>query len=179
MYRPSLKRAALASLVILPLLPATAEPPMEGDDALFAASGISDEELSEQRGGFQFAGMEIRLGADIRTFLNNELALHTVITMDENGYNRVQTVGAGLTLADADAIRNNVLSNGAIQLIVTNQTLTAITQGNVLNGDFLAGDVNLSDSALSSFNGVGNILINTGAQVSLQTGMNLTINIGE
>jgi hypothetical protein len=68
---------------------------------------------------------------------------------------------------------------GGEQLIVTNQTLTAITQGNVLNGDFLAGDVNLSDSALSSFNGVGNILINTGAQVSLQTGMNLTINVGE
>lgn len=67
---------------------------------------------------------------------------------------------------------------GGEQLIVTNQTLTAITQGNVLNGDFLAGDVNLSDSALSSFNGVGNILINTGAQVSLQTGMNLTINVG-
>jgi hypothetical protein len=68
---------------------------------------------------------------------------------------------------------------GGEQLIVTNQTLTAITQGNVLNGDFLAGDVTLSDSALSSFNGVGNILINTGAQVSLQTGMNLTINVGE
>jgi hypothetical protein len=68
---------------------------------------------------------------------------------------------------------------GGEQLIVTNQTLTAITQGNVLNGGFVAGDVTLSDSALSSFNGVGNILINTGAQVSLQTGMNLTINVNE
>lgn len=78
-------------------------------------------------------------------------------------------------------VENDELADqrGGEQLIVTNQTLTAITQGNVLNGDFLAGDVNLSDSALSSFNGVGNILINTGAQVSLQTGMNLTINIGE
>ncbi len=72
-----------------------------------------------------------------------------------------------------------VEQRGGEQLIVTNQTLTAITQGNVLNGDFLAGDVNLSDSALSGFNGVGNILINTGAQVSLQAGMNLTINMGE
>jgi hypothetical protein len=72
-----------------------------------------------------------------------------------------------------------IAQRGGEQLIVANQTLTAITQGNVLNGDFLAGDVNLSDSALSSFNGVGNILINTGAQVSLQTGMNLTINVGE
>ncbi len=72
-----------------------------------------------------------------------------------------------------------VEQRGGEQLIVTNQTLTAITQGNVLNGDFLAGDVTLSDSALSSFNGVGNILINTGAQVSLQTGMNLTINVND
>jgi hypothetical protein len=136
MYRPSLKRAALAALVILPLLPATAEPPID-DDAVFAERSIGDDELSEQRGGFQFAGMEIRLGADIRTFLNNELALHTVITMDENGYNRVQTVGAGLTLADADAIRNNVLSNGAIrmnvgdsQVFLANEGRTAIIHGN-------------------------------------------------
>ena len=62
---------------------------------------------------------------------------------------------------------------------MTNQTLSAITQGNVLNGDFTAGSVSLSDNALSGFNGVGNVLINTGAQVSLQAGMNLTINIGD
>jgi len=66
---------------------------------------------------------------------------------------------------------------GGEGLIVTNQTLTAITAGNVLNGDYIAGAVNISDNALSSFNGVGNLLINTGAQVSLQTGMNLTINV--
>ena len=39
--------------------------------------------------------------------------------------------------------------------------------------------VSLSDFALSNFNGVGNLLINTGGQVSLQTGMNLIINVGE
>jgi hypothetical protein len=95
-------------------------------------------------------------------------------------------VTAKMPTARLQARSSHMLSNaelsqqrGGEQLIVTNQTLTAITQGNVLNGDFLAGDVTLSDSALSSFNGVGNILINTGAQVSLQTGMNLTINIGE
>jgi hypothetical protein len=66
---------------------------------------------------------------------------------------------------------------GGEALVVTNQTLTAITQGNVLNGDFAAGDVSLSDNAFSNFNGIGNIVINTGAQVSLQSGMNLTINV--
>jgi hypothetical protein len=33
--------------------------------------------------------------------------------------------------------------------------------------------------AFSNFNGIGNILINTGSQNSLQTGMNLTINVDQ
>lgn len=67
---------------------------------------------------------------------------------------------------------------GGAAIIVNNQTLTAITAGNVLNGGYIAGNVSLNDNALSGFNGVGNLLINTGAQVSLQTGMSITINIG-
>jgi hypothetical protein len=66
---------------------------------------------------------------------------------------------------------------GGQAITIANQSLSAVTQGNVLNGDFTAGNVSISDSALSNFNGVGNILINTGAQVSLQAGMNLTINM--
>jgi hypothetical protein len=66
---------------------------------------------------------------------------------------------------------------GGESIVVTNQTMQAITSGNVINGDYSAGNVSLSDSALSNFNGVGNLLINTGAQVSLQTGMNITINV--
>ena len=68
---------------------------------------------------------------------------------------------------------------GGETLLISNQTLTAITSGNVINGNYTAGNVTLSDHALSSFNGVGNLLINTGGQVSLQSGMNLTINVGE
>ena len=67
---------------------------------------------------------------------------------------------------------------GGETLVITNQTLNAITSGNILNGDYAAGAVTLSDNALSNFNGVGNLLINTGAQVSVQSGMNLTINLG-
>ena len=76
-----------------------------------------------------------------------------------------------LSNADLDQLR------GGESVVVTNQTLTAITSGNVINGNYSAGNVNLSDSALSNFNGLGNVLINTGAQVSLQTGMNVTINV--
>ena len=62
--------------------------------------------------------------------------------------------------------------------VVSNQTLVAITSGNVINGNYTAGNVTLSDNALSNFTGVGNLVINTGGQVSLQSGMNLTINVG-
>lgn len=68
---------------------------------------------------------------------------------------------------------------GGQSLVITNQTMESIVSGNVLKGDYTAGAVTLSDFALSNFNGVGNLLINTGAQVSAQSGMNLTINLGD
>ena len=68
---------------------------------------------------------------------------------------------------------------GGQSLTITNQTMDSIVSGNVLKGDYTAGAVTLSDFALSNFNGVGNLLINTGAQVSAQSGMNLTINLGD
>jgi hypothetical protein len=165
MYRPSLKRAVLASLAILPFSTAMAEPPMDGDDAMFSQPTITDAELDQQRGGFAFAGMEIKLGADIRTFLNSELVLHTVITMDDNGYSRVQTVGAGLTLADADALRNSALSNGAIrmnigdnQVFLANQGQTAIIHGN-------------DQGALQ------NILVNTASNITASQDVTATLDL--
>ena len=165
MYRPSLKRAVLASLAILPFSTAMAEPPINGDDAMFSQPTIADAELDEQRGGFAFAGMEIKLGADIRTFLDNELVLHTVITMDDNGYSRVQTVGAGLTLADADALRNSALSNGAIrmnigdnQVFLANQGQTAIIHGN-------------DQGALQ------NILVNTASNITASQDVTATLDL--
>jgi hypothetical protein len=68
---------------------------------------------------------------------------------------------------------------GGQSLVITNQTMESLVSGNVLKGDYTAGAVTLSDFALSNFNGVGNLLINTGAQVSAQSGMNLTINLGD
>lgn len=66
---------------------------------------------------------------------------------------------------------------GGQSLTVANQTLAALNAGNSIYGDNVAGAVNVSDNALSSFNGLGNIMINTGSQVNLQSGMNITINV--
>jgi len=66
---------------------------------------------------------------------------------------------------------------GGQAIVIANQTLTAIATGNSIGGDVSAGAVSLSDSALSGFNGLGNVVINTGSQVSLQAGMNVIINV--
>ncbi len=72
-----------------------------------------------------------------------------------------------------------VLNRGREKLVVANQSMTAVTAGNELTGGYTAGNVEISDNALANFTGFGNILINTGAQVSLQSGMNVTLNLGE
>lgn len=93
----------------------------------------------------------------------------------------IEPVSAGADIANPVPLADGDLDElrGGESLVVGNQTLVAITSGNVIAGDYTAGSVSLSDFALSNFNGIGNLLINTGGQVSLQTGMNLIINVGE
>lgn len=79
---------------------------------------------------------------------------------------------APITDDDLDGLR------GGQTLVLGNQTLNAITSGNTLQGDYVAGDISISDNALTAFTGMGNFAINTGAQVSLQSGMNVVINVG-
>lgn len=59
--------------------------------------------------------------------------------------------------------------------IMSTQELTAINSDNEIVGNVHAGDVNLSGDALRGFNGVGNFVVNTGAQSNLQG--SITINI--
>jgi hypothetical protein len=84
----------------------------------------------------------------------------------------VAAVGSA-PIADSDL----ALQRGGQALTLTDQKLEALVSGNSIDGGYRAGDVTLSGSALSNFNGFGNLVINTGAQTSLQAAMNVTINI--
>jgi hypothetical protein len=79
------------------------------------------------------------------------------------------------TLADDDLLQ----MRGGQAIVVGNQTLTAISNGNAFNGNYIAGNIALTDNALSNFNGLGNLVINTGAQNNLQSAMNVTINFAQ
>ncbi len=80
---------------------------------------------------------------------------------------------------DTDNVDDEDLTGlrGGESLVLGNQTLLAVSNGNSIGGSYTADNVNLSDNAFSNFSGVGNVVINTGAQASLQAGMNLIINL--
>ena len=90
----------------------------------------------------------------------------------------VPQVANALENSDEDISDDDLTTiRGGEALLIGSQTLVALSQGNTIIGDYNAGDVNLSDNALSGFNGIGNVVINTGAQASLQAGLNLIINV--
>ncbi len=70
-------------------------------------------------------------------------------------------------------------TRGGQTIVINNQTLKAITSGNVIGGDYVAGDISFNDDAFANFAGVGNFTINTGAQNNLQTAMILTVNVSD
>ena len=60
--------------------------------------------------------------------------------------------------------------------VLTRQQLTGATTGNTVNaGTVTSGAVNFSDNALSGFRGIGNFVVNTGANNTLQGAINISI----
>ncbi len=101
-----------------------------------------------------------------------ELGTPASATPEALGADDVLSGDASLLLLDGEALAEQRGGQA-----VGNQVLAAVTQGNVINGDYTAGNVSLADNALFGFNGIGSVVINTGAQVSLQSGINLVINV--
>lgn len=61
-------------------------------------------------------------------------------------------------------------------LVLTKQQLTATTSNNIVNADtLLSGAVTFSPNALTGFAGIGNFVINTGANNSLQGAINVSV----
>lgn len=68
------------------------------------------------------------------------------------------------------------LSGKGIAVAITDQDLTSVSSGNTINAANVAsGAINLTDNALAGFGGVGNFLMNTGHNNSLQSNVSVTI----
>ncbi|WP_298670565.1 hypothetical protein [uncultured Sphingomonas sp.] len=63
-------------------------------------TALSDSEMAEAHGGFDWGGMNITFGADVQTYLNGQLALQTVVNWTASGATTQTIVGSQLVLAD-------------------------------------------------------------------------------
>lgn len=141
------------------LLTLTCWTPAFADEAIFTfATPVSDAELGSQRGGFTVGGLDISLGAEIRTFVDGQLALMTTINWDANQASSVtQQFGGAVIPASAAELQNNILRIGDINLRVGDAS-----------GVYLA---NAGQTAIvqQTQSGIQNILVNTASNTAIQT----------
>ena len=126
---------------------------------------VSEDELDELRGGFAWSGLDINFGADIRTYVDGNLVLQTVLNWTDNGAETMQIAADGLTPAAASQLQNGILSNGNIRMKV---------------GESPVYLLNVGRTAIShqTGSGVQNMLINTAIGLNSVQEVNATIDLG-
>lgn len=125
---------------------------------------VSDEELSHNRGGFTWQGVNISLGAEMRTFLDGALVLQTNISWTSSGATTTQFVSGALTPADAAQLQAGMLSGAGITMRVGDQSV------------FLA---NAGQTALiqGPEGAIQNILINRASNISIRQEVDATLDL--
>lgn len=166
--RPLIRLALGSALFVAAAGPSLAATPVGGPASDAAdASGLAivpDEELAQARGGFAWQGVEIGLGAEIRTYLGGALVLQTNISWSASGAHRSQIVSGALTPADAEQLQAGILTGGGIRMQVGTQSV------------FLA---NGGETAI--FHGtdgtIQNILINRASNISARQEVDVTLDL--
>ena len=148
----------------VPLNDTTEIPNGVAEPFAFAAT-VSDELLDQQRGGFVVHGMNINLGADIRTYINGELMLRTTVSWTDTGVLNEQFVAQGITRASAISLNASALANGNISMDVGGAPVFAANDGQTM----LIHRVE---------NGLQNILVNTASNLDIVQQVDASIELG-
>ena len=129
------------------------------------AETVSDELLDRQRGGFVVHGMNINLGADIRTYINGELMLRTTVSWTDTGVLNEQVVAQGITRASAISLTASALANGKISMDFGGTPVFAANGGQTM----LIHRVE---------NGLQNILVNTASNLDIVQQVDASLELG-
>lgn len=86
-----------------------------------------------------------------------------------------ETDAADLPVMSEDDL-GDVAGQGVEVNVLTDQDLTAVNSGNIVNADVITnGSINFTQGALSGFSGVGNFVSNTGNNNNLQGSISVTV----
>jgi hypothetical protein len=147
--------------ILAPLLLAAGE--ARAADGLADAAPLADEELARQRGGFAWEGMEISFGADIRSYVNDELALRTIISWTPEGSSIERFVSPSLTAVDAAQIQGGILTSGGIRMRIGDEAV------------FLAN--NGQTALVQNGESIQNMMFNTASNVTLAQQVDATLDV--
>jgi len=125
---------------------------------------VPDAELAESRGGFSWQGVEIGLGAEIRTYLDGALVLQTNISWTATGATATQLVSGALTPADAAQLQAGLLSRSGISMRVGDQSVFMANGGQTAL-------IQRTDGAIQ------NVLINRASNISARQEVDATLDL--
>jgi hypothetical protein len=171
MSLPTLARLALAAALVAgassPAFAAASsgQPTMDSEADLSDLPIVSDEELDQNRGGFMWEGVDVNLGAEIRTYLNGALVLQTNISWTAAGANTTRFVSAALTPANAAQLQAGILSSGGISMHVGDQSVFLANGGQT-------AIFQPTDGAIQ------NILINRASNISARQEIDAVLDLG-
>lgn len=136
---------------------------LDPTEDIYAA--VDDTELDELRGGFRVAGMDVSLGADIRTYLNGDLVLHTLVNWSDVGRTQTQFVSDVLTPSAARLVQASALGGGELSMTIGGSTVFLANEGKTA-------------FAHRTEDGLQNVLINTADNQNITQTVDATVTLG-
>lgn len=148
----------LAGGVLLPAAASAEELDLSGIEV------VPDEELASQHGKFTWEGVTVNFGANMRTYLDQDLVLETVLQWTDQGAVTTQTVSPALTEVTAAELQNGILSTGNIQITMGTSSVFLANEGQT-------AFIHRTEDP------IGSVLLNTGSGVNARTVVEAVLDI--